>query len=116
MHRQQISLVVIAMAWLAGGAPAGRAQPVEFLQDVQPILTRSPGHMLDWVRACKGGEASCSDFAITGPYAEWLAMISIAYRVPGKLNWDAKGLRFTNSPEATALVRPVFRRGWELKL
>jgi len=80
------------------------------------ILTRSPGHMLDWIRACKGGDPSCSDFAITGPYAEWLAMISIAYRVPGKLNWDAKGLRFTNSPEATALVRPVFRKGWELKL
>ena len=27
------------------------------------LLTRSPGHMLDWVRACKGGEASCSRFA-----------------------------------------------------
>ena len=38
-----------------------------------PILTRSPGHMLDWVRACKGGEMSCSDFSITAPYAEWLA-------------------------------------------
>ena len=80
------------------------------------LLTRSPGHMADWVRACKGGEMSCSDFSITGPYAEWLAMISIAYRVPGKLNWDAKTMRFTNSAEATKLVQPVFRKGWELKL
>src|SRR5258706_8595847 len=80
------------------------------------LLTRSPGHMLDWIRACKGGDSSCSDFNITGPYAEWLAMISIAYRVPGKLNWAGKGLRFTNSGEATALVPPVFRSGWELKL
>jgi hypothetical protein len=80
------------------------------------VLTRSPGHMLDWIRACKGGDPSCSDFSITGPYAEWLAMIPIAYRVPGKLDWDAKALRFTNSADATRLVRPVFRKGWELKL
>jgi len=80
------------------------------------LLTRSPGHMLDWIRACKGGDPSCSDFAITGPYAEWLAMIPIAYRVPGKLDWDAKNLRFTNSAEATSLLHPVTRRGWELKL
>ena len=80
------------------------------------LLTRSPGHMMDWIRACKGGDPSCSDFSITGPYAEWLAMIPIAYRVPGRLDWDAKNLRFTNSADATRLVRPVFRKGWELKL
>lgn len=80
------------------------------------VLTRSPGHMADWIRACKGGDPSCSDFSITGPYAEWLAMIPIAYRAKGRLDWDAKNLRFTNSEEATRLVRPVFRKGWELKL
>ena len=81
-----------------------------------PLLTRSPGHMSDWVRACKGGDPGCSDFSITTPYAEWLTLAVIAFRFPGKLEWDAKNLRFTNSPEATALVRPVFRKGWELKL
>jgi hypothetical protein len=81
-----------------------------------PLLTRSPGHMLDWVRACKGGDPSCSDFSITAPYAEWLALISIAYRVPGKLEWDSKNQRFTNSAEANKYVKPVFRKGWELKL
>jgi hypothetical protein len=80
------------------------------------VLTRSPGHMLDWVRACKGGDPSCSNFSISGPYAEWLAMIPIAYRVPGKHNWDPKAMRFTNSPEATALLKPTYRKGWELKL
>ncbi len=80
------------------------------------LLTRSPGHMLDWVRACKGGDPGCSDFSITTPYAEWLALTVIAFRVPGKLEWDAKNLRFTNSPEANKLVKPVFRQGWELKL
>lgn len=81
-----------------------------------PLLTRSPGHMLDWVRACKGGDRGCSDFAITAPYAEWLALVCIAWRVPGKLLWDSKNVRFTNSTEANRYVKPIFRRGWDLKL
>ena len=69
----------------------------------QPLLLRSPGHMRDWVRACKGGEQSVSDFRIAGPYTEWML-------------WDSKMLRSTNSAEANKYVRPVFRPGWELKL
>jgi predicted dehydrogenase len=80
------------------------------------LLTRSPGHMTDWVRACKGGDASCSDFSISSPYAEWLALAAIAFRVPGKLEWDSKNLRFTNNAEANKWVRPVVRKGWELKV
>jgi hypothetical protein len=81
-----------------------------------PLLTRSPGHMQDWIRSCKGGDHSCSDFSISVPYAEWLALIVIAFRVPGKLDWDSKNLRFTNSAEANKYIRPMFRKGWELKL
>ena len=80
------------------------------------LLTRSPGHMMDWIRACKGGDPSCSDFSITAPYAEWLALVCIAWRVPGKLLWDSQNTRFTNSNEANQYVKPVFRPGWELKL
>jgi predicted dehydrogenase len=80
------------------------------------VLTRSPGHMLDWARACKGGDPSCSDFSITAPYVEWMTLGVIAFRVPGKLEWDSKNQRFTNSAEANNYVKPLFRKGWELKL
>jgi predicted dehydrogenase len=80
------------------------------------LLTRSPGHMLDWVRYCKGGEPSCSHFGISGPFAEWMLLGVIAFRVPGKLEWDSKNLRFTNSAEANKYVKPQFRKGWELKV
>ena len=80
------------------------------------LLTRSPGHMADWVRYCKGGEASCSNFSISSPYAEWMSLGVIAFRVGGKLLWDAKNVRFTNSSEANKYVKPEFRQGWELKL
>ena len=41
---------------------------------------------------------------------------AIAFRVPGKLDWDPKAMRFTNNAEASKLVRPTVRPGWELKL
>jgi hypothetical protein len=79
------------------------------------LLTRSPGHQRDWIRACKGGEPACSNFSVAGPYTEWIVLGAIAARVPGKLLWNAKTLEFTNSREATRLVKPAFRKGWELE-
>ncbi len=79
------------------------------------MLTRSPGHQRDWVRACKGGEPACSNFSIAGPYTEWMVLGAVAARVEGKLLWDAKKMEFTNNRDANRLVKPVFRKGWELK-
>ena len=79
------------------------------------MLTRSPGHQRDWVRACKGGEPACSNFSIAGPYTEWMVLGAVAARVDGKLLWDPKKMEFTNNKEANKFVKPVFRKGWELK-
>jgi len=88
-------------------------------------LPRSPGassgsnhaaHLRDWVRACKGGAPACSNFGIAGPYTEWLVLGAIAVRVEGKLLWDNVKGEITNNKEANKLVRPLFRKGWEIKL
>jgi hypothetical protein len=79
------------------------------------LLTRSPGHQRDWVRACKGGEPACSNFGVAGPYTEWMVLGAVAARVEGKLLWDGKKMEFTNNREANKFVKPVFRKGWELK-
>ncbi len=78
------------------------------------LLTRSPGHQRDWIRACKGGEPACSHFGIAGPYTEWMVLGAVAARVEGKLLWDAKKMEFTNNREANKYVKPVFRKGWEV--
>jgi hypothetical protein len=82
------------------------------------VQTRSPGHYRDWLRACKGGDPACSDFAVSGPYTEWVSLGAIALRAPGKLTWDAANLRFTgaNAAEANKYVKPYERKGWEMKL
>lgn len=76
------------------------------------VLTRSPGHYEDWIRAAKGGEKACSDFSVSGPFSEWVLLATIAMRVGGKLEWDSANMRFTNSDEANKYVRPEFRKSW----
>jgi hypothetical protein len=80
------------------------------------VLPRGVNHQQDWVRACKGGAPGVSEFAVTTKYIEWLILGAIATRVPGKLMWDAKNMRFSNSEEANKYLKPYLRKGWELKV
>ena len=80
------------------------------------VLKRGINHQQDWIRACKGGEPGVSQFSVATKYIEWLVLGAVALRVPGKLLWDGKNMRFTNSEEANKLLRPTERKGWELKL
>ena len=102
-----------------GGSPS--LLPESKMKDyVKPAQTipRVPENnaYLDWIRACKGGAPACSNFSIAGPYTEWLVLGAIAVRVDGKLEWDAANLRFKNSDKANELVKPIFRKGWEISL
>ena len=77
-----------------------------------PVLTRSPGHYADWIRACKGGEPACSNFGVAGPFAQWVLLGLIALRFEGPLHWDAARERFSNNTEANRYLKPRFRRVW----
>ena len=94
-----------------------RLIPVEKMRDYQfppEFLTRSPGHYHDWIRACKGGDAACSNFNVASPFVEWMLLGVIALRVEGKLEWDAAKMKFTNNAEANKFLKPAFRKGWTL--
>jgi Oxidoreductase family, NAD-binding Rossmann fold/Oxidoreductase family, C-terminal alpha/beta domain len=80
------------------------------------LLNRGVNHQQDWIRACKGGAPGVSEFAVATKYIEWLSLGAIALRVPGKLIWDAKNRRFSNSEEANKLLKPYLRKGWDLKV
>jgi hypothetical protein len=92
-----------------------RLIPVEKMRDYQfpqPLLTRSPGHYRDWIRACKGGDPACSNFDVAVPFVEWMLLGVIAVRVEGKLEWDPVKMRFTNNNDANQYLKPTFRKGW----
>ena len=93
-----------------------RLMPDARMQDYKfppQALTRSPGHYQDWIRACKGGEPSCSNFSVAAPFVEWMLLGIIAMKYEGKLEWDAAKMRFTNKPEANQYLHPKFRKGWK---
>ena len=94
-----------------------RLIPVAKMRDYhfpEPLLTRSPGHYRDWIRACKGGDPACSNFNVAAPFVEWMLLGVIAVRVDGKLEWDAARGRFTNNADANKYLKPSFRKGWTL--
>ncbi|MBC8166248.1 MAG: Gfo/Idh/MocA family oxidoreductase [Bryobacteraceae bacterium] len=92
-----------------------RLLPVSKMMDYKqpsPLLSRSPGHYRDWIRACKGGAPACSDFSVAAPFVSWMLLGVIAMKYEGKLDWDAARMRFTNNNEANQHLKPSFRKGW----
>jgi len=93
-----------------------RLMPDQKMKDYKmpsKLLTRSPGHYQDWIRACKGGEHSCSNFDVAGPFVSWMLLGVIAMKFEGKLEWDAAKGQFSNNKEANQHLMPKFRKGWK---
>jgi predicted dehydrogenase len=94
-----------------------RLLPVEKMRDYEfpaEFLPRSPGHYRDWIRACKGGVPACSNFNVSAPFTEWIALGALAIRLNTKLEWDAENMRISNNAEANRMLKPVIRKGWKM--
>lgn len=81
----------------------------------EPSLPRIKGdHHGEWIRACKGEGTTLADFEYSGWLTEANHLGNVAYRLGRRLEWDADNLRCRNVPEAAALIRREYRKGWEL--
>ena len=92
-----------------------RLIPVSRMADYKfpdKVLTRSPGHYNDWIRACKGGEQASSNFNVASPFVEWMLLGVAAIRSEGKLEYDPAKMRFTNNEGANKYLKPIVRKGW----
>ena len=43
------------------------------------------GHYRAWIRLPKGGDPSCSNFNVAGPFTEWILLGVLVLRFEGKL-------------------------------
>ncbi len=77
-------------------------------------LPRPASELDQWIRACRGGEASEANFERAYPFAETILLGTIALRVEKKLHWDTEKMEFVQAPEANQLLRRQYRPGWEL--
>jgi predicted dehydrogenase len=80
----------------------------------RPSIPDSIGHHAEWLHACKSGEPTTCHFDYSGALTEANHLGNVAYRLGKKLTWDAKNLKVTNAPEAAALIKRTYRKGWEL--
>ncbi|HVE39550.1 MAG TPA: Gfo/Idh/MocA family oxidoreductase [Planctomycetota bacterium] len=89
--------------------------PVETFKDYTVPDVKGDNHWHQFVNACKGEGTTSANFDYAGPLTEFVLLGVLANRVPGKLlTWDAAALKLQGSPEASALLRRKYRKGWEV--
>lgn len=75
-------------------------------------LPRTPGHMQEWLAACRTGEAPFSNFELGGQLTEMVLSGVVALRAGKKLQWDGPAMRAVNAPEAAPFIHAKYRAGW----
>jgi len=77
-------------------------------------IPRSPGVYKEWLKACKEGTPTGSNFDYASALTEVGLLGNIAIRTGKKLAWDGANMKFTNFPEANNYVHKEYRKGWKL--
>jgi predicted dehydrogenase len=97
--------------------PLGRGPmllPEEKFKQVEKPKIAARNHYHHFVDACLGGEKTESHFGQSGPMTEAILLGTVAVRVPGQtLEWNAKGMKFKNSPAAQKFLKRTYRDGWK---
>jgi len=70
-----------------------------------------------WFEAIQGGEAPSQTWhTCAAPLTELVLLGNVAIRMEGlRLEYDGVNMRFTNSEEATELLKPEYHNGWSLE-
>jgi len=77
-------------------------------------LPRSPGHHMEWVAACKGGDPAGMNFEKAVPLTEVVLLGNIALRTGKRLKWNSKNMSFSNDEDANVYLHREYRAGWTL--
>lgn len=99
-----------------GGDYGGGGKLLGDASEIEVEYTRSPGHFEEFIRAIKEGIPATSNFPdYAGPLTETILLGNLAVWAEGKkIEWDAKKLRAKNAPEVAKIIKPDYRKGWEL--
>ena len=100
------------------GGESPRLIPESRYKDYQrppKTLPRSVGHHKEWLRACRTGAPTQSNFDFAGPLTEAVLLGVVCLRNGGDaLHWDSANLKVTNEAEANHFLHYEYRKGWEL--
>lgn len=101
-----------------GGSHASTLEiiPKSAAKDLKlPEVPKTPSnHYLNFVRACRGEETCRSNFGVSGPLSQVMALGVIAQRVNAKLEFDPVRKQITNHKIANELLKGAPpRKDWE---
>ena len=82
--------------------------------DGDKSIPNSVGHHKEWIDAIKSGGATTCNFNYSGALTESVLLGVASYRSGKPFEWDAANLKTKGIPEADALLKPVYRKGWEI--
>ena len=89
--------------------------PKEKFADYKLPTVENQNHYHQWVDACRGTGTTSASFSYAGPLTEALLLGVVANRFPDqKLVWNAEAMQVTNLPEANALIKRAYRKGFEV--
>ncbi|EEF61556.1 Gfo/Idh/MocA family protein [Pedosphaera parvula] len=82
----------------------------------EPTIPRVPNNSPydDFIRACKGGPAACSNFDVSGPFTETVLLGNLVLRMGKNIEWDCEKMRVKGMPEADQYIKPKYRKGWKV--
>lgn len=95
-----------------------RLIPQTFMREYKrppKTLPRVGEHHKEWIRACKQGIPTGSNFEYAGLLTQVALLGNVALRfLDKKLLWDPENMRITNVPEANNCLHYEYRKGWSL--
>jgi predicted dehydrogenase len=92
-----------------------RLLPAEQFAEVTIQAEPEDNHYLQWTEACKGNGQTATPFAYSGPMTETVLLGNVAVRAAQPIRWDSEKLEVVGLPEATALLKRPYRRGWQIE-
>jgi predicted dehydrogenase len=85
--------------------------------EVKVDFPTSPGHFKEFADAIRGGKPAMSNFPdYASPLTETVLLGNLAVFTGKKVEWDSKAMKVKNldDPAVERLIRPIYRKGWEL--
>jgi hypothetical protein len=102
---------------LVGHVSTPKLLPEKDFQDFQPpekTIPRSIGHHAEWVKACKDGGETGTNFAYAAALTETVLLGNVALRAGKALEYDGDAMRITNDTDANHYLQREYRKGWSL--
>ena len=84
------------------------------IQAGEQRLYESNDHYTDWLNCIKTGARPICDVEIGHRTSSVCNVANIAYQLGRPLEWDPTKEKFKKDAEADALLKPMFREGWDL--